>query len=140
MVIQFFKSFKNIQLFQNNPSYSQKLVIFGNGAPNWQTVITPYNSPVKSIFKAGILRMRQNGAIENLLNKWEGPVLPNYYGVDKETLSPGQTIMVYFLLCSGFGCTLTILMLEKLWHSRKTWNQKRISIRRRRKLLKIDIV
>ena len=112
---------------QNNPFYSQKLIVFGRETPSFQAGILPLNSPMKSIFDAGITKLRESGTVNNLQTKWEGTEVPQSGGVDKQRLTSGQTVLVYFLLSSGCCCCLVVLVLERLYYAKQKWFARRQS-------------
>ena len=67
--------------FRSNPHNQQSLKVFGYEKSRIDALIFPLNSPVREVMKMASVSMFENGAVDYLLQKWEGKTIPQMTGM-----------------------------------------------------------
>ena len=73
------------------------------------------NSPLVPIFRKAIFVYRERGAEDPLLKHWIGGGIPENIFEDKNTLTTGQTFLVFVMLSAFYCLCLTIFLGEVIF-------------------------
>ena len=98
--------------FRHNPFHQQPLKVFAKSKPKYDAIIFATNSPVKAVFDLGLRKLRESGTVSQLQVKWEGQKIISQSDVDKMILSPGQVILIYFIMGGAFALALVVFVME----------------------------
>ena len=98
-----------------NPYHNQQLHVFAHEKPNYPGIIFSKNSPLTSIFQAGIQRLIESGTLDQVRTIWEGKYIRNAGSQDAMTLSAGQVVAAYAIMVVALASALGALALELLW-------------------------
>ena len=97
----------------------QKLKILGREKPSYGCIIFGMNSPLVPIFRKATFIYRERGAEDSLLKHWIGGDIPENLFEDKNTLTTGQTFLVFVIL-SAFYCLCLAIFLGEVIFSKTT--------------------
>ena len=101
---------------KENPFHTQHIHVFGREKPVHQAFIFTKKSPLTSIFKNGILRLKESGTLDQLRNIWEGGYKKGSSTSEAMVLGPGQIIVALGLVIFALLTSLyTIFILETNW-------------------------
>lgn len=98
--------------FKANPFRIQNLKVFAKGRATFYTLIVPFNSPLKPILQLATTKLQEAGTMDYLITKWEGKEIASAGQVETMILSPGQVVLVFFIVAATFSISGCIFLAE----------------------------
>ena len=103
--------------FKRNPYHHQELQLFARDRPVFYNVLLTKNNPLAPTLQMGVMRMRQMGMLQKIMDKWQGKLPPGADTMsDTKRLSFGHVVSLYIMMGMVMVFSLVIFVLELLMH------------------------